>query len=144
MHTLGHFSTLDPSFSYAPPPSVPGKSCSTLITNFVEKLHKHNKEDKAFLLLELRIPIQRESYYWFHVPMCYNPCWFNSNSMTFTLVPDPLLIITSVILRFLYYFLWSGDIKCFHVLGFLPILISPMWALPLSCDPSPITLLHLP
>jgi hypothetical protein len=34
--------------------------------------------------------------------------------------------------------------KCFHVLGFLPISISPICALPLSCDPSLTTLLHLP
>jgi hypothetical protein len=110
----------------------------------LKRRYKHNKKDKAFLLAELRVAIQRDSYYCFHVPMCYDPCWFNSNSMIFTLVPDPLLMITSVILRFLYYFLWSGDIKCFPVLGFLPILISPVYALPLSCDPIPTTLLHFP
>jgi hypothetical protein len=37
-----------------------------------------------------------------------------------------------------------GNIKHFHVLGFLPIPISHVCALPLSCDPSPTTLLHLP
>uniref|UniRef100_A0A8C0W0E3 Uncharacterized protein n=1 Tax=Castor canadensis TaxID=51338 RepID=A0A8C0W0E3_CASCN len=37
-----------------------------------------------------------------------------------------------------------GYIKHFHVLGFLPISISPKCALPLSCDPSPTTLMHLP
>jgi hypothetical protein len=31
----------------------------------------------------------------------------------------------------------SGDIKYYHVLGFLPIPIPPMYALPLPCDPSP-------
>jgi hypothetical protein len=31
------------------------------------------------------------------------------------------------------------DIKHFHVLGFLPIPIPPICALPLSCDPSPTT-----
>jgi hypothetical protein len=40
----------------------------------LKKGHKHNKEDKAFLLVELRIPIQKDSYYCSHVPMCYNPC----------------------------------------------------------------------
>jgi hypothetical protein len=34
----------------------------------------HNKKDKAFLLVELRIAIQRDSYYCFHVPMCNDPC----------------------------------------------------------------------
>jgi hypothetical protein len=34
----------------------------------------HNKKDKAFLLVELRIAMQKESYYCFHVPMCYDPC----------------------------------------------------------------------
>jgi hypothetical protein len=31
------------------------------VTDFVEKRHKHNKEDKAFLLVELRISIQKYS-----------------------------------------------------------------------------------
>jgi hypothetical protein len=35
--------------------------------------HKHNKEDIAFLLIELRIAIQRDSSYSFHLPMCYDP-----------------------------------------------------------------------
>jgi hypothetical protein len=41
--------------------------------------HKHNKKEKAFLLVELRIAIQKDSYYCSNVPMCYDPCWFNSN-----------------------------------------------------------------
>jgi hypothetical protein len=40
----------------------------------LKKRHKHDKEDKAFLLVELRIAIQRDSYYCFHVPMCYDQC----------------------------------------------------------------------
>jgi hypothetical protein len=69
--------TLFGSFLHpAPLPSaVPGRSCSALITDFVKKGHKHNKRDKAFLLGELRIGIQRDSYYCSHVPMCYDPCW---------------------------------------------------------------------
>jgi hypothetical protein len=55
-------------------PSVSGRSHSALITDFVEKRHKHNKEDKAFLLVELRIATQKDSYYCFHEPMCYDPC----------------------------------------------------------------------
>jgi hypothetical protein len=41
----------------------------------LKKRHKDNKEDKV----ELRIAIQRDSYYCFRISMCYNPCWFNSN-----------------------------------------------------------------
>jgi hypothetical protein len=37
-----------------------------------------------------------------------------------------------------------GDTKHFQVLGFLPIPIPPVCALPLACDPSSTTLLHLP
>jgi hypothetical protein len=58
---LGHYSTpLTPTLSPLPQ-SVPGRSCSALIANFVEEKHEHNKEDKAFLLVELRIAIQRDS-----------------------------------------------------------------------------------
>jgi hypothetical protein len=32
----------------------------------LKRRHKHNKEDKAFLLVELRIAIQKDSYYCFH------------------------------------------------------------------------------
>jgi hypothetical protein len=35
IHCLGHFFPLLPSS--LPPPSVPGRSCSALITNFVEE-----------------------------------------------------------------------------------------------------------
>jgi hypothetical protein len=54
IHCLGHFSLLPPSLTLPSlPPSVPGRSFSALITNFVEKWHKHNKKDKAFRLVEL-------------------------------------------------------------------------------------------
>jgi hypothetical protein len=43
------------------PHSVPGRSCSAFMTNFVEEKHKPNKEDKAFLLAKLRIAIQKYS-----------------------------------------------------------------------------------
>jgi hypothetical protein len=36
IHCLGHFSPLPPPLPFLPlPPSVPGRSCSALITNFV-------------------------------------------------------------------------------------------------------------
>jgi hypothetical protein len=53
----------------------------------LKKRHMHNKEDKAVLLVELRIAIQKDSYC-FCVPMCYDPCWFNSNwSLHWFLIP---------------------------------------------------------
>jgi hypothetical protein len=42
-------------------PSLPYRSCSALISNFVEVRHKHNKENKVFLLVEIRIATQRDS-----------------------------------------------------------------------------------
>jgi hypothetical protein len=40
----------------------------------LKKKHMHNNKGKVFLLVELRVAIQRDSYYCFHVPMCYDPC----------------------------------------------------------------------
>jgi hypothetical protein len=40
----------------------------------LKKRHKHYKEDKAVLLVELMIAIQRDSYYCFRLPMCSDPC----------------------------------------------------------------------
>jgi hypothetical protein len=38
IHCLGHFCPLPPSLTLSPfPPSVPGRSCSAFITNFVEE-----------------------------------------------------------------------------------------------------------
>jgi hypothetical protein len=63
--------------------------------------------------------------------------------LIFTLVPDPLLMITcpfkvSVLVPL------EWDIKRFHVLGLLLIPISLICALPFSCNPNPTTLLHFP
>jgi hypothetical protein len=64
----------------------------------LKKRHMHNKEDKAFLLVELRIAIQRDPNIAF---MC--PCVMTHVDSTLTdLYTDPLLMITSVALRFLY------------------------------------------
>jgi hypothetical protein len=45
----------------------------------LKKRHRHNKEDKAFLLVEIRTAIEKYSYHCFRVQMCYNPSWFISN-----------------------------------------------------------------
>jgi hypothetical protein len=48
MHTfLGHFYPLFPC------PSLPDRICSALSLILLKKRHKHNKEKKAFLLVEL-------------------------------------------------------------------------------------------
>jgi hypothetical protein len=59
------------------PSSVSGRSCSALWLILLKKRHMYNKKDKVFLLV-------KDSYtervqYCSHVPMCYVPCWFNSN-----------------------------------------------------------------
>jgi hypothetical protein len=63
MHTsLGSFLHLAPlPNSFLPPPSVPGRYCSAPSLILLKKKHKHNKEDKVFLPVELRIAIQRDS-----------------------------------------------------------------------------------
>jgi hypothetical protein len=46
------------------PPSLPGRTCSALLSNFVEEKREdisNNEKDTAFLLVEIRIAIQRDS-----------------------------------------------------------------------------------
>jgi hypothetical protein len=62
---------------------------------------------------------------------------------TSSLLPGHLPILTAVILRLLYYLLYSGHIKHFQVLGFLPFPIPPVCVLSLVCDSCSIILLHL-
>jgi hypothetical protein len=72
----------------SPHPQFQAWSVPPLSLILLKKGHKHNKKDKVFLLVELRIAIQKDSYYRFHVPMCYDPCWFNSNwSLLWFLIP---------------------------------------------------------
>jgi hypothetical protein len=40
---------------------LPGRTCSALFSNFVEEKTSNNKKDNAFLLVEIRIAIQRDS-----------------------------------------------------------------------------------
>jgi hypothetical protein len=62
-----------------PPPFLPSPQFLAgpilpLSLILLKKGHMHNKKDKTFLLVELRIAIQKDSYYCFHVPVCYDPC----------------------------------------------------------------------
>jgi hypothetical protein len=64
VHTLfGSF--LPPDTLYHPhlypSPYLPGRTCSALVSNFVDGKKKHYKGEKMFLLVELRIAIQRDS-----------------------------------------------------------------------------------
>jgi hypothetical protein len=51
-------------------PSLPGRNCFAFTSNFVEESINNNKKDKAFLLVEIRIAIQGDSWHCFHVHMC--------------------------------------------------------------------------
>jgi hypothetical protein len=77
-----------PTPSPFPSPSLSSRQVLPLSLILLKKRHEHNKEDKEFLLVELRIAIRRDSYYCFRVPMCYDPCGFNSNwSLHWFLIP---------------------------------------------------------
>jgi hypothetical protein len=70
------------------PPQFQASPVLPLWLILLKKRHMHNKKDKAFLLVELRIAIQKDSYCCSHVPMCYDLCWFNSNwSLHWFLIP---------------------------------------------------------
>jgi hypothetical protein len=62
IHCLGHFSTLPPP---PPSPSFPPQFQAgpvlPLLLILLKKRQKHNKEDKVFFLVELRIAIQKYS-----------------------------------------------------------------------------------
>jgi hypothetical protein len=64
VHTLGHFFTLPPSPTL--PPSLPQFQAGPVLPLsliLLKKGHMHNMKDKTFLLVELRMAIQKESYY---------------------------------------------------------------------------------
>jgi hypothetical protein len=89
VHTL--FGSFLPPVPHPLPSSLPLFQSGTILPLsliLLKKRHEHNKEDKAFLWVELRRAIQKDSHYFFHVPMCYDPCWFNSNwSLCWFLIP---------------------------------------------------------
>jgi hypothetical protein len=42
-------------------PSLPGRNCFALISNFVEERISNNRKEQGFLLVEIRIAIQGDS-----------------------------------------------------------------------------------
>jgi hypothetical protein len=62
IHCLGHFSLCpQPPPSLSLPSPFQAEHVLPLYLILLKRRHKHNKEDKAFLLIELRIAIQRDS-----------------------------------------------------------------------------------
>jgi hypothetical protein len=63
---LGHFSPYPPTLLFAPTlPHFQADPVRPLSLILLKKIYKHNKDDKAFLLVELRIAIGRDSYHCF-------------------------------------------------------------------------------
>jgi hypothetical protein len=59
---LGHFSRLLPSSTLSSlPPQVQAGPVLPLLLVLLKEREKHNKEDKVFLLVELRIAIKKYS-----------------------------------------------------------------------------------
>jgi hypothetical protein len=69
----------DPPQSAPHPPGFQAEPVLPLSLILLKRRHKHKKKDKAFLLVELRVAIQRDSYHCFHVQMWHNPSWLISN-----------------------------------------------------------------
>jgi hypothetical protein len=71
IHCLGHFFPLPPSLTLSLfPPHFQADPVLPLSLILLKTRHKHNKEDKAFLLVELRIALQKYSEHCFRVHMC--------------------------------------------------------------------------
>jgi hypothetical protein len=69
---LGHFSPFPPNPLSPPPPSLLGRTCSALFSDFVEEKTEAIIRRTAFFLVEIKIAIQRVSQYCFHVQVYYN------------------------------------------------------------------------
>jgi hypothetical protein len=90
IHCLGHF-----SYSASPPPPPPQFQTGPILPLsliLLKKGHMHNKKDEVFLLVELRRAIQKDSYYCFHVPMCYDML----NHVDSTVILSSLLYVNEV------------------------------------------------
>jgi hypothetical protein len=71
VHTL-FWSFLHPAPLSLCPPEFQAGLILPLSLILLKKGYMHNKKDKEFLLVELRIAVQKESYNCFHVPMYYD------------------------------------------------------------------------
>jgi hypothetical protein len=108
----------------------------------LKRRHKHNKEDKVFLIVELRIAIQRDSSI-ASMHKCFTTRIDSSLTDLYTgSWPPSRVDLCPFKVSVLVPLEWGDQtLTCF---GFLPISIPPVCALPLSCDPNPTTLVYLP
>jgi hypothetical protein len=105
IHCLGHFSPLLPAPSLSPQhPSLLGRTCPALFSNFVEEKREdisNNKKDIAFLLVW-----HKDSYTEKFLALLPRTCVLQPELihlyLTSSLLPGHLPILTSIILRLLY------------------------------------------
>jgi hypothetical protein len=112
IHWLGHLSPLPPLSS------LPGRTCSSLLSsNFVENI-RNNKKEIAFWLA-----YEKDSYSERFLALLPCTCVPQSELVhvyqTSPLLASHLPIVASTRLRLFYLLLYSGHIKHFKVLGFL-------------------------
>jgi hypothetical protein len=143
IHCLNHFSPL-----VLPPPSPPtpltsrqNLFCSLLQLCWREDI-SNNKKDIEFLLVWDKDSYKERFLTLLPSKSVLQPKLIHLY-LTSSLLPGHLPIVTSDILRLLYWLLNSGHIKHFQVLGFLLFPIPPVCVLHLACVPCPIILLHL-
>jgi hypothetical protein len=95
IHCLGHFSS--------PNPLTSRQNLFCPFLQFCWRVDKsNNKKDKVFLLVEIRIAIQRDSKHCFHAHVYYNRNWFISTWPLHYFPISHLSILTSIVLRLLY------------------------------------------
>jgi hypothetical protein len=128
------------------PPPIPLASRQNLFCPLLKfcwkKNIRDNKKDIAFLLAW-----DKDSYTERFLALLPCTCVLQPALVqlyqTSSPLPSHLPIVASVSLRLLYLFLYSGYIKHFQVLSFLPFPISPVCVSPLACEPCLIILLNL-
>jgi hypothetical protein len=144
IHCLEHFSHL-PLSCITPPLPLPSRQklfCPFLQFCWREDI-SNNKKDKAIFASWDKDSYTEKFLALLPCTSVLQPELIHLNP-TSSLLPSHLPKLTFIILRLLYLLLCSADIKHVQVLGFLPIPIPHICAVPLECDPCPKTLLHLP
>jgi hypothetical protein len=106
---------------YLPPPSAPGRTCSTLLfSDFVEEKTKDNNKNMAFLLVW-----DKDNYTGLFLVLV--PCIFILQPklvhlyQSSSVLPSSIPIVASTSLRLRYLFLYSEHINLIQVFGFLPL-----------------------